>query len=218
MAEIRRAISVAQLLNTKFKVMKFEGKWHEFIGDPEQKGWWIIWGASGNGKTGLLMQLAKYLTNFGRVAFNSLEEGYSESIKKAVVRENMIECDGSFIFLDKEPIEELIMRLKKRKSPDFIFLDSIQYTGLNKITAKELTKEFPKKLFIASSHAYGKLPDGRTANAIRFDANVKIRVEGFMAFAISRYLEKQSEPLNIWNEGIDNYWKSNTNTENENNN
>lgn len=204
MAKIRRAISVDEIIKKNFIEMAFDGEFKESFGTPERSGIWIIWGNSGNGKTRFSMQLAKYLTKFGRVAYNTLEEGARKSMQLAVVETNMREVSKHFIILDREPIVELKERLRKRKSPDIIIIDSYQYTGLTKREYVELKEEFGNKLFIFISHAEGKNPEGRTAKFIRYDADVKIRVEGYKAFPVSRY--GGGEPYTIWHEGAEQYY------------
>ena len=195
-----RAISIRQLYSTTIHSLDFEGEWLDAIGCPEPAGAWLIWGNSGNGKTRFALQLAKYLATFGRkVAYNSLEEGVSLSMRNAIEDCNMQEVARRFVLLDKEPVSELITRLQKKKSPDVVFIDSIQYTGLTYADYKSLKDRFRNKLFVLVSHADGNHPAGRVARSIRFDANVKILVEGFQAFAASRY--GGGKPYVIWEEG-----------------
>ncbi len=201
-----RAISVNQLLCTNFKTMKFEGEFKASFGTPQISRSWLIWGDSGNGKTRFTLQLAKYLTQFGKVAYNSLEEGASLSFKRAIQQTGMVSVAKKFIILKGETITELRERLTKQKSPNIIIIDSVQYTDLDKRTYKSLINEFPTKLFIFLSHAEGKKPTGATANSIRFDADVKIRVEGYKAFTISRF--GGQKPFVIWEEGAEEYWKN----------
>lgn len=203
----KRMANAREIMETKFRPMGFEGEMLELFGDPEMSGCWIIWGESGNGKTSCALKLVKYLTKFGKVLYDTIEEGISLSFKNAIEREGMLECNNRFFILDKEPLTDLEARLVKRKSPDIIFVDSVQYSGLNKLTAKALTDKFPRKLFVFISHASGKLPDGRTANAIRYDANVKIMVRGYQAKIQSRYGGDKTKTMIIWREGADNYGK-----------
>lgn len=201
---MKRAISVDELYKMKFKMMEFEGKWLEFIGKPEMSGVWFIWGNSGNGKTRLQLELAKYLCEFGRVAYNTMEEGARYSFQKAAMETNMKPVGKKFIVIPNETIDELRIRLQKRKSPDVIFIDSFQYTCLNKDEYIRLKRDFPNKLFIFSSHAQGKDPKGSVADFARYDADVKIRVEGYKAFPVSRYGGRT--PLVIWELGAADYW------------
>lgn len=201
---MKRAISISELYTTNFKVLDFQGAWEESIGQPELAGSWLIWGKSGNGKTRFTLQLCKYLTQFGKVAYNSLEEGASLSMRKAFVETGMEEVKRRIVLLDQESISDLIVRLKKRKSPDIIAIDSVQYTGMNYDAYRQLRDLFPKKLFILISHAEGKEPAGRVAKSIRFDAFVKIWVEGYKAFPTSRF--GGGKPYTVWEKGANKYW------------
>ncbi|MDR3132544.1 MAG: ATP-dependent serine protease [Prevotellaceae bacterium] len=202
-----RAKSVAEILKYKPKALPFTGAWFDSFGTPELSGCWLIWGNSGNGKTRFTLQLCKYLANFGRVAYNSLEEGLSLSFQSAIKAVGMRDVTRRFVLLDKEPIDELRARLSGQKSPDVVVIDSIQYSGLSKDTAKALVDEFPRKLFIFVSHADGKNPAGRPASAIRFHAGVKLWVEGYRIPApVSRYKDGECTPFTIWTEGAERYW------------
>jgi len=201
---IKRAVSVEELENTKFIEMPFEGKWKASFGIPERSGVWIIWANSGNGKTSFALQLAKYLTQFGRVAYNTLEEGARKSFQMAVKRANMREVANRFVILNREPLEDLKKRLRKKKSADIVFIDSFQYLELSKAQYKELKEEFHKKLIIFISHADGKEPMGAVAKHVRYDVDVKIRVEGYKAFPTSRY--EGNEEYIIWPKGASDYW------------
>jgi hypothetical protein len=255
----KRALSVTDVLNYNPRVMEFNERWEASFGRPEMSGCWIVWGDSGNGKTRFALQLCKYLARFGRVAYDSLEEGLSLSFKKAMENEGMADVSRRFILLDKEPVTVpeytsekfkrevidylngfvtdgyssgimaqavkliqhskrkkkdeitcLVDRLERRKSPDIIVIDSLQYSGLTRDTAKNLTKWFPGKLFIFISHADGQNPAGKTAKAVRFDANLKLRVVGYrIPSPVSRFKDGKSDPFVIWKEGSLEYGKSN---------
>ena len=192
---MKRAYTLKDLERKKFKVMNFNGKWFDGIGNPELTGSWIIWGSSGNGKTMFSLQLAAYLSGFGTVIYDSLEEGVSEGLRQKIKK---VDFKGKVLFLDKEPIDELRERLSRKKSPNIIIIDSVQYSGLNMHSYKHLINGYRNKLFVWISHAEGKYPAGRTAKAIRYDANVKIWVNKFVAYPVSRY--GGGEPIIIWDE------------------
>ena len=201
---INRARTYSDLMRQKVHELDFEGDWLRSFGKPEITGTWLIWGNPGNGKTRFALQLCRYLASFVRVAYNSLEEGDSKSIREAIVSVGMNDVKSNFMLLDQEPIEELKDRLRKRKSPDVIFIDSWQYTGCNYSEYKKLRGEFRNKLFILVSHAEGKNPEGRTAKSIRYDSFVKIWVEGYRALPASRY--GGNETYTIWDKGAQDYW------------
>ncbi|HML64673.1 MAG TPA: ATP-binding protein [Dysgonomonas sp.] len=182
----KKALSVADVLSYKPKTIPFEGKWRDAIGLPELKGSWLIYGDSGMGKTSFAMQLGRYLCSINeslwfRTAYDSIEEGLSSSIQEAYKRTGMANVARRFLLLDKESIEDLQIRLKERRSPDVIFIDSVQYAELTRKTYKELVDMFGAKLFIFISHADGDKPKGALAQSIYYDANVCIYVHGFVA-------------------------------------
>jgi hypothetical protein len=200
----KRAYSVKNVITKKFKVLEFDGDWKESLGCPEQSGSWMIYGDVKNGKTTLAMQIGKYLTKFGRVAYNSVEEGVSLSIKMAMERTGMIEVSRRMILLDKEEIKDLKDRLKKHRSPEFVIIDSIQFAEVLFSEYKELKSMFPNKIFIYISHVERNIPSGGVAKRIWRDANVTIRVEGFKGFTISRF--GGGKEIIIDKKKADEYW------------
>jgi hypothetical protein len=203
MPKLRRAISINELYSIKRNIMKFDSEWLKHIGQPEKTGSWIIYGHSGNGKTSYATQMAKMLTFYGDVWYNGLEEGASESFKMACKRVGMETRRNKFKLIT-DTVDELTIRLKKRNSADYIFIDSLQYSGITYQEYKALKEEFSNKLFIFISHAEGKKPEGRIAKKIEYDAFVKIWVEGFKAFPKSRY--GGTEPFTIYEKRAAEYW------------
>ncbi|MDB9154224.1 ATP-binding protein [Parabacteroides distasonis] len=203
-----KILGVQQFLSSKKRSMDFEGAWYDLLGRPATKGSWIIWGASGSGKTSFACRLCKYLTRFGRVAYNSLEEGDSLSLQRSFEDVNMMEVSGKLVLLDQMPIEELSGKLAMRKSWDIVLVDSIQYTGMSYAQYKKLRQRHPDKLFVFISHAKGSNPDGKVAERIMYDSGCKIYIEGFRADAKSRYLDEgqHQKPFVIWRERASLYW------------
>ena len=206
-----RAISNNNVLTAKFDVAAFEGEFLASFGRPELRGSWIVYGGSGCGKTTFSLQIAKYLTRFGRVAYDSLEQGLSLSLQKAWKRVGMEEVGSGIILLNKENLEDLKVRLAKKRSPEIIVIDSVHYLWKFKVDDyKQLRDEFPNKLFIFIAHENGGMPDGHVAKKIRYDADIKIRVEGYKAFVTTRYEDSDKgeggADFIIWEQGANDYW------------
>ncbi|HBG41161.1 MAG TPA: hypothetical protein DDW85_07075 [Porphyromonadaceae bacterium] len=202
-----RAFSPSEILRMKKKEFAFLGEWLEAFGNPEQSGVWFVWGNSGNGKTSFLMQMCRELARFGKVAYNALEEGTSKTVQDAIRRFGMDDLDGKMLFLC-ENMTELTERLARRKSPDFVIVDSFQYTMLSYkqyIRFKEANKN---KLIIFVSHASCKMPMGRPAQSVMYDASLKIWVEGYRAHSKGRYIGEKGY-LDIWKKGALDYWGEN---------
>lgn len=208
---MKRAISNKNVLTAKFEVAEFDGEFLASFGKPELRGAWIIYGGSGCGKTTFVMKVCKYLTRFRRVAYNSLEQGLSLSLQKAWERVDMGEVGNRIILLNKEQLDELSCRLRKKQSPDVIVIDSLHYLyRFNDSQYQTLRNEFPNKLFIFVSHESGGMPKGTMAQNIRYDSDIKIRVEGYKAFVTTRYevaeLGEGGADFVIWDDGANKYW------------
>lgn len=199
-----RVFSVNDLYTKKRNLHQLPPGLNELIGKFERKGSWIVWGDSGQGKTSLVCQIAKALTKVDKVFYNSLEEGDSETLKQAFKRVKMEEVRRK-IFPVQYEIEELKEKLRKQRAPKIVIMDSVQYTGLSVKDYRELKKEFSDVLWIWISHEEGKLPEGGLGKKIRYDSPVKIRVVGFKAFALSRYLG-DTTPYVIYQKKADEYW------------
>ncbi|MDN4753860.1 hypothetical protein QYZ87_04850 [Porphyromonadaceae bacterium W3.11] len=201
---MKRALSVHNVIKAKFKTLDFEGEWLAACGRPEFCGTWFIYGAPKNGKTSFAMMLAKYMTNFGKGAYNSIEEGLSLSIQMAMERVDMAAAGNKMVLLDKMEIGEMVKWLERRDSPDFVVIDSVQFAGLKFDDYKEIKEKYPEKLFIYVSHVDGKQPDGNDAKRIWRDANIAFRIEGFRAFPTGRY--GGGEYINVSEELAANFW------------
>lgn len=184
----RNAKGVREVLSMKFETFPFEGAWFDAFGTPERRGVWMIWGNTGNGKTSFVMQLCKELCKYGRVAYNSLEEGACLTMQNTLRRFNMQEVNRRFLLLNAEPIDLLSLRLKRQKSPDFIVIDSFQYTQMTYAQYIKFKEQHRNKLLIFISHASGTNPDGRSAKKVAFDAALKIYVEGYRAMSKGRFI------------------------------
>ncbi|MBF6607475.1 MAG: hypothetical protein ITG00_01920 [Flavobacterium sp.] len=203
-----RAYSVSNVITKRYNPLEFDGEWEQTLGKPDKSFSAILFGGTSNGKTEAALKLAKYLTNFGKVDYDSLEQGVSATMRDALIRNNMESCKNTFRLLDRMPFEELINRFSKPKSADFLFIDSVQYTRITKAQyyqLKELMLSKGKGI-IWISQAKGKLPKGSLADDIMYDVDLKLFVEGFKLFPDGR-LNGGGESFTIWPERAAKYWK-----------
>lgn len=209
---MKRALSINEVISKKRHTLDFTGEWFEAFGTPERRGVWFVWGDSGNGKTSFVMQLCKELTKFGRVIYNSLEEGISVSMQDTIVRARMEEAKNRFGLVEGESMEELEERILKRKSPEFYVIDSLQYTRLSFDEYMRFKEACSKKLVIFISQATGKVPRGAVAQRVMFDSSLKIFVEGFRAISKGRSIGPKGY-YTVWEEGAWRYWGKKENSE-----
>lgn len=200
-----RALTVKEVLNKKRQTFPFDGKLADAFGQPERTGVWFIWGRSGNGKTSFVMQLIAELCKYDRVAFDSMEEGDSLSMRQKLVRHGLSQVGSRFHLLNAEPMTELKERLARRKSYNIIVIDSFQYTQISYRDYIQFKEQNKDKLIVFISHAKGSLPRGSAAEGVMYDATLKIWVEGFKAFSKGRFIGQTGE-FTIWDEGAERYW------------
>lgn len=203
--QIPRSLSATQVLTIKHDTITLGGIWTDCIGEMDSSGFVFIWGQSGNGKTSAVMSFCKALAEFGTVLYLSEEEGFSLSMQNTLRRFAMNEVGRKFQMRTGCTYEELIKILEKPKSPRFVALDSIQKFGLTYAQFQELSRKFPKKLFVLISQAKGKEPDGRPAFRMKYLAGLKIWVEGYTAFSKGRFIGDTGKAV-IWEAGAKDYW------------
>ena len=86
-----------------------------------------------------------------------------------------------------------------------------QYLGTQYANPDNILKDDnPNTLFVFIAHEDKGQPKGNMAKNIRYDADIKIRVEGYKAFATTRYEDSDKgeggQDYTIWEQGAREYW------------
>lgn len=199
-----RTLSAKQVLTIKFDTIRLGGGWNECVGEIETTGIWFIWGNSGNGKTSAVVSLCKELSAFGKVLYNSREEGVSLTMQNTLRRYGMGEL-GSRFQLANMSLQELDEKISQQRSPKFVVLDSFQFMGLTYKDFRAFCEKHKNKMLIFVSRTRGRQPEGRAAISAMYDASCKIWVEGYKAFSKGRFVGASGE-MTIWDEGAKKYW------------
>lgn len=202
---MKRAVTITQMKKRQFKYIDdIPERLKASVGQLASPFVMLIWGQSGHGKSNFVMQLAAGLGNVGNMLYLSLEEGI-EAPFVSKVNQHLAGADVKIKFVDASiKLDGLIKLLDKRRSAKLIIVDSLQYFGISYVDYKHLKERYPTKSWIYISHAKGNYPDGKTADKIRYDAGVKIQVQGKVAFPASRY--GGNKPYVIWEEGAKAHW------------
>lgn len=204
---MKRSLSAVQVLAVRNRTLAVPPEWQGCLGEEiARHGVVFIWGNSGNGKSSAVMAFAKMLTSAGKVLYVSKEEGYGFSFQNTLRRFGLQECGKAFQVIDKDSLEELVARLSKPKSPEFVIIDSVQAMGMSTKQFKELRERFRSKMLVLVSQADGKRPLGRSAANMMYDADLKIWVEGHTAFSKGRFMGDTKEFV-TWEEGAQRYWE-----------
>ena len=188
-----KVLGVKQFHQKTFKLLKLKNsKFKGVLGSVPRFFTAVVYGYSGNGKTEFNIMLAKELSNYGKVLWLSYEQRHGYDLQTATKRNNMAAESGRFLVADPIEnldeghtlLEDLDIYLSKRNSPDYVFFDSIDYTGFTWDDYVYLkNKYFAKKGFIFISHSdkSGRLKRALSERIV-FDGGMGIFVKDFIAF------------------------------------
>lgn len=191
-----RAIGITDFLNRKFDTYPFDGKWLDSFGLPEKNFKMLVFGHPGNGKTEFCIQLAKYLSQWTKVDFNSYEQGIAKTLQDALIRNSMEEVTGRVMFLDQMPLHELNQRLERPGSARVVIIDSRDFMNLTTEQFKKLIKKFHRKSFIVVCWESAGKPKSQYAKDMEYIVDIKVRVSNFKAHPRCRFGGNQS--FTIW--------------------
>ncbi|MDO5608891.1 MAG: AAA family ATPase [Capnocytophaga sp.] len=182
--EIPRAYTHEDIERRTFDVLAFTDEWLRHLGDNvERSGSILIYGGSGHGKTTYALQLMKQLCNFGKVLYDSVEEGMKASFKRSLDINNIKSVSAKYVF-QSEPLDELTARLSRKRQPKIVVIDSVQYCfrGKNSKDYFDFVGKFPDTLFVWVSQMQKGSPKGAVADDIKYDAQLVIHVKDFKAY------------------------------------
>ena len=201
--KLKRALTYDDIKITKRQYIPFTGEFQEVFSRPQDKGVWLIWGASGSGKSSFVMQLVAELAKYYKVLYNSLEEEPDDDD----FFERMERCDIERLKQNfhavSENYDDLIRRLEKKQSAKVVVIDSATYFFRGRTAFVDyinlVRKKFPKKIFIITAHARGNNPEDQLEFDIMHDANMKVRTDAYGAYNKGRKYGRKN-PFIIWEE------------------
>lgn len=193
----QRNYSVSDIGNWKFKDVGLPPEWAAHLGDITENFRMLIQGPSGHGKTEYSMMLAKMLTQYyGKVNFNSSEQGRSSTFQKAWMRNKMSEITpGKFMLCSKEKklFDVWFESLTRPNSGRVAMLDSIDYMELKIGQYKKLNDRFKHKSIIMTCWDD---PMDINSKKIKYNCDIKVEVKDFVAKIRSRF--GGNKPFEIW--------------------
>lgn len=179
-----RTFTPQALAKKKFVTHAFDGKFKDLIGIPEVGFNIIIFGKPKAGKSTFCMYFAQYLSRFGKVLYNSTEEGPGVALQKRAARCNV--KSKKVLFTRICDYETLVELLDRRASPKFIFIDSVQKMSLTIKQFDELKDRYPKKSFILILQSK-RNGDFKGTQSWVHDTDVKISVDSGIASSQGRF-------------------------------
>ena len=213
-----RALSIANIEDKKYEYIPFHKEFEDAFGHRERGGIWMVYGKSGMGKTRFTLDLAREFDRIGySVLFATLEMGICSDFHSELRSAGIRRQTNHIKFVEELTIGSLDAYLSKQRSPDVVFIDSVQYF-VEQFEAKAeeiiaLRKKYRSKIFVFVSHVEGKEVEGKAAYVAKRDSFVRIQVEGFRAIYKGRGRGGEKGYYTIWDEGARNYWLENEKSE-----
>jgi len=167
-------INSEDLFKVKRSRLRFEGKWKDFLGLPGIDFHLAVHGSSGQGKSTMCFQFAKYLAdNIGRVIYIANEE-HTDSVtfeQKA----KQAKAVGPNLKYINMPAYEHIQERVPAGIFHFIFIDSLNTLNISPERLRELKAYYAGSAFITISRETkgGQL---RGSNEILHDADIVVEV------------------------------------------
>ncbi len=200
-----KTLSAKQVLTVENTTIRLSGIWDECFGEIDRTGIVFMYGPSTSGKSSAALLFAKELTRFGRVLYASNEEGFRSSFQDRLRRFSVADCGTALQFTRRESVASILERLTKRRSADFVVIDSVQDSRMTRKDYNTIKRLSDSKMFIFVSRIEGRLPMGRLARDIKFDADLKVWVEGGRARSEGRYIGSVGT-CDIYHDKAREYW------------
>ena len=192
-------LKTSSFLKKQYCELDFGGVWKDSFGSPERNSRWLIYGKSGEGKTEFSVQLAKYLSGFGKVLYVSREQGPSSSLQQCFARNAMKEVGNKVLLGVDMDFKTLLTVLKKRTKHAAIIIDSIDYMRLTAEEYKVLDQLCKKTVLVFVSWSDNRRPKSSAGKDIEYMCDVKIYVDRYVVLPRSRY--GGNAPYVIWEDG-----------------
>ena len=184
---IKKFLSHEDITRKNYKAFVFENpEWARHQGLIECSGSIFLMGDSGHGKTTYALEYAKQLTAHGKVYYNSAEEGLTLSFKRSLELNNMKSVKTKMQY-QKESYNDMVKRLRRKRQPKVVFVDSVQYVFRGKRVQDyfHLVEEFKDTLFIFLSHVdKSGNPKGTVAEEIYWDCQNRVLIKDFKAHVV----------------------------------
>lgn len=176
-------MSSTDMTHYEYDELPFTGVWENLLGRPAKNFHALVFGRPKMGKSYFSISLAKYLSNFGRVIYIASEEGFSATLKKKIQDFNLSGSNVDFAnFRDLEQINKTLAQ----NPYDFVFIDSINFIGLEPNDVEDLKDLNPDSAFITIQQAT-KQGFARGSQEFAHNSDIIIEVVNGVAYATGRF-------------------------------
>lgn len=199
--KLKRLLNVANIKNQKVEKLKLSKPFYEAYGEPQNTGFWFMYGGSGSGKSTHVMQFAKEFSRMFKTYYNLHEELTSDT--DFIDRVDLLQMQDvkDNFFVQKYNLEEMDRYLNKNGSAHAVIIDSTRYVFKNWDEYINFKRKWEnKKLVLLIGHAKGKHPRNELQESIRDDCKMKIFTSGYMALCQGRTFGPKRTFV-IWEKG-----------------
>lgn len=133
-----------KLMSMTFDYLEMDEGWEDLMQNPARNMRIAIWGPPKNGKTAAALQMADYLSKFGKVLYNFADQGFNKSTQDLWISSGLAEnanCEPN----DASTLQALEKEINTGKY-DFVFIDMISdYIRTEKIKPEDFKENFIRK-------------------------------------------------------------------------
>ena len=189
--------SVTDIVNWNFRRVNLPDPWFRHLGDASKNFRMLVQGKPKNGKTDYVMKLTKMLAeHYGKVFYNSIEEGKSKTLQEAVVRNNMDEVKGKWMLAGpgERTFDGYWKKIIRPQSGQILVIDSLDYMKLTFDQYMQLHERFKNRKAIIV--VCWSDPKDVVAKKIEYTMDMVVTVKNFKAHIRSRF--GGNETYTIW--------------------
>ena len=191
--ETGRILSAANMSQLNTMLLNFQGAWLQLIGQPQTNFKMLVQGESGSGKSHFAIQLAQYLTGFGRVLYVSGEEGFAATFQDKI-RTMGAHRHPNFYTGDFRTGTELLVEAPNLYH--FIVIDSINDMGISYEQYLQIIERFRQSGIIAlfQNTKSGKF---RGSNEFIHKSDIALKLEKGLATTIKNRYKAIGESFDV---------------------
>jgi hypothetical protein len=165
-------ISLSQMKEKNFDIYNFSEEYANLMGNPSKNFSMIIYGESGHGKSTWSIDFSNYLAlNFGKLLYNSSEEGFSYSLQNKLSK-----YDNENIEISEfKRFKDLKATIRGNKY-NFVVIDSLNDMELTEEQFTELINMGIGIIFILQATKGGNF---KGSNKFAHDTDIRIKLENY---------------------------------------
>ncbi len=181
-----RIYSIKTIREKNYHGVEFAPEFVELLGSPEANFTGMFYGKSGSGKSVQLLKLCEhYSETYGKVLYNTHEEGVNKTIRKRIEDHNI---NSQKLYMGDRIDFELLCKKIKSNSYRMIVLDSVNVMKFTVAQLLELRRLFAKRKLAVVMVAFGtQMGSTRNVDDLLHACDIKVFFKDGVAYSHGRY-------------------------------